>query len=93
MVFDFAHNLSNFILLAFDFIQTILVLMFALVEVALIYFDLFIENMGLLISADQLSAQNISFGYDEVVLFLQFPAILFTLFDDLVEFFDLFGLI
>lgn len=67
--------------------------MFALVEVALIYFDFFIENMGLLISADQLSAQNISFGYDEVILFLQFLAILFTLFDDLVEFFDLFGAI
>ena len=89
MIFDFTHNLGNLILLAFNLIQTILILLFSFIEVALVNLDLFIQNMSLLVSSDQLGTQNISFRHHQVIFFLQFLTVLFTLFDNLMQFFDL----
>lgn len=89
VVLDFAHDLRNFVLLALDFVQAVLVLGLALAEVALVDLDLFVQNLRLLVAADQLRAQDVSFGHHQVVLLLQLLPVLLALLDDLVQLLDL----
>lgn len=91
MIFDFTHDLSNFVFFAFNFVQSVLVLVFTFTQITLVDFDFFIKNLSFLISSDQLCSQNISFSHYEIVFFLQFLSILFTFFDNLVKFFNFFG--
>lgn len=90
MILNFTHDLGNLVLLALNFIQTILVLLFTFVKVALIDLYFLIKDVSFLISAYELSAQNVSFRHHQIIFFLEFLTILLALFNNLMKLFDLF---
>lgn len=82
---DFIHQRCDFFFLILNLKNFLVILSLSLLECRLINLDFLIEKICFCASPDQLSAQDISFRHDELVLLLQFLLLILYLLDDSFE--------
>lgn len=63
-----------------------MILHLSFLESRLINLDFFIKKVSFCTSSDELSSQNVSFAYNQLILFLKFLLLIFNLIDDCLKF-------